>query len=246
MDGVRFRTAGDSALIVEFEKAISPEINSRVMRLAQTLKDRPVRGVTDWIPAFCTLLIAYDPLQLGEEELKKQLTSRLEQENGKECVPVRVIDIPVCYGRYFGPDLHRVAEHAGLTPEDVIREHCRKPYRIYMLGFLPGFAYLGGLAPQLHTPRLAVPRTRIPAGSVGIGGAQTGIYPLDSPGGWQLIGRTPVRVYDPDREEPFLYQAGDLIRFVPIDPDRYYELHRLCETGQWQPAVRTRKEAEQE
>ena len=132
-----------------------------------------------------------------------------------------VVEIPVFYGGSYGEDLKDVAAHAGLTEEEVIKLHSSVDYNIYMLGFLPGFPYLGGLDPKLFTPRLDNPRTKIPEGSVGIGGEQTGIYPLESPGGWRLIGRTPLKLYDPDREQPFLYQAGDYIRFVPITAEEY-------------------------
>ena len=142
--------------------------------------------------------------------------------------------IPVCYGGDFGPDLSDVAEHAGMSAEEVIAIHSGHDYLIDMLGFLPGFAYLGGLDERLHTPRLATPRTRIEPGAVGIGGAQTGIYPLASPGGWRIIGRTPVRPYDPDRESPILYAAGDYLRFVPITPQEFSLIETQVESGTYE------------
>ena len=143
----------------------------------------------------------------------------------------RIVVIPVCYGGEFGPDLPTVAHHAGMSEQDVVSLHCAHDYLIDMLGFLPGFAYLGGLDPRLHTPRLSVPRTEIPAGSVGIGGAQTGIYPLASPGGWQIIGRSPVRPYDPERAQPILYRAGEYLRFQPITQKQYDAIEAQIAAG---------------
>ena len=145
----------------------------------------------------------------------------------------RVFEIPVCYGGAYGPDLKTIADHAGLTQEEVIRIHSSRDYLIYMLGFLPGFCYLGGLAERIHTPRLANPRKNIRAGSVGIGGSQTGIYPLDSPGGWQLMGMTPVKTYDPEREIPILVEAGDYIRFIPVDEGEYRRIKDLVERDEY-------------
>ena len=156
------------------------------------------------------------------------------QESGKK----KVWEIPVVYGGTYGPDLSAIAEHAGISEEEVIRIHSSKDYLIYMLGFLPGFTYLGGLDEKIHTPRLASPRVRIPAGSVGIGGSQTGIYPMDSPGGWQLMGMTPVKTYDPERETPILVESGDYIRFVPVTEEEYLEIKTSVEAGTYEVKVR--------
>ena len=149
----------------------------------------------------------------------------------------RIFEIPVCYGGEYGPDLQNIADLAGLTPEEVIKIHSSEDYLIYMLGFLPGFSYLGGLDERIHTPRLANPRIRIPAGSVGIGGSQTGIYPLDSPGGWQLLGMTPVKTYDPGREVPILFEAGDYIRFVPVTEEEYLKIKKQVDEGAYQCVI---------
>ena len=149
----------------------------------------------------------------------------------------RIFEIPVCYGGEYGPDIQNIAEHAGLSQEEVIQIHSSRDYLIYMLGFLPGFTYLGGLDERLHTPRLANPRIRIPAGSVGIGGSQTGIYPLDSPGGWQLMGMTPGKTYDPARETPILVEAGDYIRFVPVEEEEYLQIKEAVSRGEYQCIV---------
>ena len=149
----------------------------------------------------------------------------------------KVYEIPVCYGGEYGPDIQNIADHAGLSVEEVIDIHTSRDYLIYMLGFLPGFTYLGGLDERIHTPRLANPRIKIAAGSVGIGGSQTGIYPMDSPGGWQLMGLTPVKTYDPEREIPILVEAGDYIRFVRIDEDEFKRIKELVDRGEYQCVV---------
>ena len=204
MAGFTITIAGDSALNLEFAHAISAETSAQIRMAAENLTADPVHGITELVPTFCSLMVYYDPLVITFDELSTKLRGKL-RDVGEADLSVRKI----------------VAAHAGLTEAEVIAIHTDRDYLIDMLGFLPGFAYLGGLDERLHTPRLATPRTRIEPGSVGIGGAQTGIYPLASPGGWQIIGRTPLKPYDPDREEPILYAAGEYLRFVPITPDEY-------------------------
>ena len=180
MNETLFLPAGDSAVNVEFGRTIDPEINKKIRGLSDSLSRKPIRGVTECIPTFRSLLVCYDPLQTGCEALIKKLKKRiksLDQVSGGE---KRVFNIPVCYGGEFGEDIAFVASHAGLTEQEVIDIHTGRDYLIFMLGFLPGFAYLGDMDKRLHTPRLSNPRTSIPAGSVGIGGEQTGIYPLAS------------------------------------------------------------------
>lgn len=220
-DDRRILPAGDCALVVEFGDRISEELNQKVQALNKELKAADLRGIVETVPTFRSLMVAYDPEIIGYGELKKILERMPADagEGGKR--NAKIVEIPVCYGGEFGEDLADVAAHNGLTEEEVIKLHSGRDYPIYMLGFLPGFPYLGGMDERLCTPRLSSPRTKIPAGSVGIGGEQTGIYPLDSPGGWRLIGRTPLKLYDPDREEPVLYRAGDVIRFVPITREEY-------------------------
>ena len=196
MEEVKISTAGDSALLIEFGQEISPEINARITAFVHLLKAQRIEGVQDMIPAFTSLLINYDPRVVNYKTLTKRLQKLLKLDVNEETSTSRVFEIPVCYGGEYGPDIENIAKNAGLTEEEVIKIHSSKDYLIYMLGFLPGFSYLGGLDERIHTPRLANPRIRIPAGSVGIGGSQTGIYPLDSPGGWQLLGLTPVKTYE--------------------------------------------------
>lgn len=204
MPDIRILTAGDSALLIEFGKEINPETKRKITAIVQLMREQHIEGIVDVIPAFCSLLINYDPRVLSYEELKERMENLLKMETKTETTRKRIFEIPVCYGGEYGPDIDNIAEHAGLSVNEVIKIHSSKDYLIYMLGFLPGFTYLGGLDERIHTPRLASPRLTIRAGSVGIGGSQTGIYPLDSPGGWQLMGLTPVRTYDPERQTPIL------------------------------------------
>lgn len=237
MPDIRILTAGDSALLIEFGKDINPETNRKITALVQLMREQHIEGIVDVIPAFCSLLINYDPRVLSYEELKERMEHLLKMEAKTEATRKRIFEIPVCYGGEYGPDIENIAEHAGLSVEEVIKIHSSKDYLIYMLGFLPGFTYLGGLDERIHTPRLASPRLKIRAGSVGIGGSQTGIYPLDSPGGWQLMGMTPVRTYDPERQTPILVEAGDYIRFIPIDEEEFLRIQELVEKGEYQCVV---------
>ena len=237
MNETLFLPAGDSAVNVEFGRTIDPGINKKIRSLSDSLSCKPIRGVTECIPTFRSLLVCYDPLQTGGEALIKKLKKRIDKLDSAASVSKRVFKIPVCYGGEFGEDIAFVASHAGLTEQEVIDIHTSRDYLIFMLGFLPGFAYLGDLDKRLHTPRLSNPRTSIPAGSVGIGGEQTGIYPLASPGGWQLIGRTPVRPYDPEAEQPILYSAGDYIRFFSVDEQEYRRIEQLVERGEYECEV---------
>ena len=237
MDGCVFLPVGDCALTVEFTNEISEETNGKVRALSQELKEAKIPGVTEWVPTYRSVLVCYDPALVSFRRLTGKLR-RLPNNLGQAAkASKRVWEIPVCYGGNFGEDIGFVASNAGLSPEEVIAIHSGVDYRIYMLGFLPGFPYLGGLDKRIHTPRLKTPRTKILPGSVGIGGEQTGIYPMPSPGGWQLIGMTPVKLYDPLREQPILYETGDFLRFVPINEAQFEEIRNQVASAAYQIKV---------
>ena len=233
MGKIKILTAGDSSILIEFGKEISPDVNARIKAVVQLLKDQQIVGIVDMIPSFCGLLINYNPRMISYSQMKKRLEKLLELDVMTSEVATKIFEIPVCYGGEYGADIATIANLAKLTEEEVIKIHSSKDYLIYMLGFLPGFSYLGGLDERIHTPRLANPRLKIAAGSVGIGGSQTGIYPLDSPGGWQLLGLTPVKTYDPNREVPILFEAGDYIRFVPVSEKEFLEIKALVDAGEY-------------
>jgi KipI family sensor histidine kinase inhibitor len=218
---MRVEAASDSALFISFADSISLETHRRVValfRAVEGLRDR-CPGIRNLHPACSSLLIDFDPLQLTHEQLESLVAPLIVESSflPSNLGSSSLIEIPVCYDREFAPDLATVAQHSLLTEEQVIATHADGDYFVYFLGFSPGFAYLGGLASPLHVPRLVTPRTQVEAGSVGIGGAQTGIYPNASPGGWQLIGRTPLRMFDAATEPPSLLQPGDGVRFRRID-----------------------------
>lgn len=232
---IRILNCGDSAVTVEFGKEISPEIGRQVKNLDSVIKNSGKKGISETVPTFCSLTVIYDPSILPYKKLIAFIEKSIEKANKirseKEEKTVHII--PVCYEGEFAEDLPDVARLNGLTEEEVVKIHTQNDYLIYMLGFLPGFAYLGGLDKRIETPRLESPRTKIPAGSVGIGGNQTGIYPIASPGGWRLIGKTPVLPFDLKREEPILYKSGEYIRFEKIDRKTFDEIEATVKNGEY-------------
>lgn len=218
------RIAGDTGLIVEFGRDIDPDTNARVRTLARAVNRQKPEGIVEIIPTYRSLLVIYDPAYTRPDALIPFLR-RMESDAGAgKSSSRKVVDIPVCYGGEYGPDMETVKAASGLSTDEVIRCHSRPEYLIYMVGFTPGFPFLGGLDEKLFTPRLKTPRTLVPEGSVGIANNQTGIYPVASPGGWQIIGKTPLKLFSPDRENPFLYRAGDKIKFIPISNDEFETL----------------------
>jgi len=223
-DKPRFLLAGDRGLLVEFGAAIDPEINQKVRQIFLSLENMPIDGVTEIIPTYRSILIFYDPFRSDPERLKKEILDRENKLGSWEIPPTETIEIQVAYGNDFGPDLEFVAQHNNLTPEEVIQIHTSGTYLIYMLGFTPGYPFLGGLSEKIFTPRLENPRLVVPAGSVAIANNQTGIYPIDSPGGWQLIGRTPIKLYDPTGSPPILLKAGNYVSFKRISREEFQEI----------------------
>lgn len=232
---------GDAAVVIELGDEISEDVHRKVKALSMRLAERPIPGMIEYVPAFTTVTVFYDPclvlkemgIRLTEnktlappspyQQMCSLLKDTLTDIEAEADVPTRVIEIPVCYGEEFGPDLEFVAKHNGLTPEEVIRIHSEAEYLVYMIGFAPGFPYLGGMPEAIAAPRRPSPRLSIPAGSVGIAGKQTGVYPIETPGGWQLIGRTPLKLFVPDSDSPTLLTAGDRIRFRAISRHEYDE-----------------------
>ena len=220
---VRFQIAGDCGLLVEYGEGINFEVNAKVRAMAKVINKNTPAGIVEIIPTYRSLLVVYDPVLTNPKRLKNVLTLLEEQMDDIKIPAPAVVEIPVCYGGEFGPDISVVGNAYDLTEAEVIRLHSEPEYLIYMVGFTPGFAYLGGLPEKLHTPRLATPRMVVPQGSVGIANNQTGMYPVASPGGWQLIGRTPLKLFAPERLNPFLYQAGDKIKFKPISAEEFFK-----------------------
>lgn len=223
---------GDNALVLEVGSVIDESTHRRVQAAWRALAAAPLPAVGELVPAYTTVTVYYDPwaaVQAGAPEenipewLAAKLRERLKHPPKTEKAKPRLVEVPVCYGGEFGPDLARVAAQAKIFPEEVIRRHGKGEYLVHLLGFAPGFPYLGGLPKELHTPRHAKPRMNVPPGSVGIGGEQTGIYPLATPGGWNLIGRTPLRIFRPEQNPPVLLAAGDRVRFRAITPAEFAE-----------------------
>lgn len=208
--------AGDSAVFVEFDDRIDAAVNARAIALAEAVQAAGVPGVRDVVPTYRAVAVYFDPLRTDYERLVDRIEHELRQPSASAAPQREAIRIPVCYGGDLGPDLRDLAAFAGLSDDEVVRVHSGATYRVFMLGFVAGFAYLGTVDARIAMPRRATPRVRVPLGSVGIAGIQTGIYPAETPGGWQLIGRTPVKPFDPARAEPFLLQAGDHVRFYAI------------------------------
>ena len=224
----RIRPAGDRALFIEFGTEINPEINLRVQEFYRRTDAHKIPGIGEMIPSYCSILVYYDPFLLSFAETSAWAGQFLSSEPLQNLMSAPVKEVPVLYGGEYGPDLSFVARHNQSSEEEVIRLHAGKDYLVYVVGFSPGFAAMGIVPPQVQAPRLASPRTKVPAGSVGIGGLQTGIYAVESPGGWQLIGRTPLKLFNLERNPPSFFQAGDYARFYPIDEKEY---KRIQESG---------------
>ncbi len=238
IDRARFRVSSDQSLLVYFDphpktgdaeppalqNKISLEAHDQVRRLLRLLELEPIAGVRNLHPAYGSLLLKFDAMKLRHDELENLLRTYVERMRSIALPEPRLVEIPVCYGGEYGPDLNEVAELHQMTAERAIEVHASATYLVYFLGFAPGFAYLGDVAEQLATPRLPSPRKSVPAGSVGIAGRQTGVYPISTPGGWRLLGRTPVKMFQPDRAQMSLLALGDRVRFVPFAPQQFAKL----------------------
>jgi len=220
-DGAQFQPASDQSLLVYFGQQITIGAHQRVRKLLRLLEQEPIAGVRNLNPAYCSILISFDALQLNHSTLEEILRSYLDRLDAIQIPEGRELQIPVCYGAEFGPDLNEVATLHGMTPDRVIELHASVTYVVYFLGFVPGFAYLGELPEALATPRLDSPRRTTPPGSVGIAGNQTGVYPFATPGGWRLIGRTPIAMFRQDRKAMSFLSIGDRVRFTPISAARF-------------------------
>jgi inhibitor of KinA len=219
-----FSPLGDNAVRMRFGNAISEETNVHIRKIALLLEKEKIKGIIEWTPTYTSISVYYNSLVIDYKELCKILKKLQSRAETEKLPPAREIVVPTCYGGKFGPDLENVATTNNLTVEEVISIHSKPLYLVYMLGFSPGFPYLGGMDKHIATPRLATPRLKIEAGSVGIADVQTGIYSIDSPGGWQIIGKTPLKLFDVAGENPFLLQAGDTLRFKSITEEEYDSL----------------------
>lgn len=237
-DKIKFLTAGDSAIVMEFGNTIEKKINAKIAAVVENLKKKKLDGILDILPTYRSILINYDPVKISYGEMVYILKGLSEADSNKESDEVRLIEIPTLYGKEYGPDIDFVAENANLSIEEVIKIHSGTDYLVYMMGFMPGFTYLGGLDERIATPRLKSPRLKIEPGSVGIAANQTGMYPLESPGGWQLIGRTPLKLYDDTKEPPVFIQAGDYIRYVSIDQKEYDKIKDEVEKDTYKVSIK--------
>ena len=217
----RIRPLGDTALRIELGEGIDPEVNRRVRAACASLERAALPGVVEWVPSYAAVTVYYQPHVVRFRDLCRAVETAIASGTERAVPDGRLVTLPVLYGGEQGPDIGFVAQHHQLSVDDVIRLHSEPEYLVYMIGFAPGYPYLGGLPEQLATPRLEKPRLSVPKGSVGIGGVQTGVYSVDSPGGWRLIGRTPVSLYDPRKERPALLEAGDRVRFRPVTAAEY-------------------------
>ncbi len=244
-NSVRFLFSGDSALVIEFGNEISVDINKKIRKMMDDIKKENIDGIVELVPTYCSLLINYDVLKIDYntlvEKLKTFLNNNLETAEGEE---VTLIEIPTLYNDEVGPDLSYVAEHNKLSKEEVIKIHTGTDYLVYMLGFMPGFTYLGGMSEKIATPRLESPRLQIYPGSVGIAGKQTGMYPSMSPGGWRIIGRTPLKLYNPDSDTPVYISSGDYVRYVSISEEKYNEILKKVENNEYKLNIRKIKRGE--
>ena len=232
---VRLLSAGDRALVVEFGDRVDRALSADVLRLDASLRSSGLVGVIETVPTFRSLMVHYDPMATSRADLEQAVTSLLDRRSDARGA-VTLWRVPVCYEGEFAPDLTEVAQLTGVAPGEVVGLHSGVRYHVYMLGFLPGFPYLGDLPDRLALPRRADPRLRVPAGSVSIATTLTAIYPYESPGGWHLIAATPIRLFDPERPRPALLAPGDIVQFEPIDSASFVSIKKAADRGDYQVA----------
>lgn len=229
----RFLPAGDTALVVEFGREIDRAVSERVLGLRDRVQAAALAGVVELVPSFRSLMVHYDPVRTSSARLTSSLRELLQSRGSAER-PTRLWRIPVCYEGQHAPDLEEVARRTGMDAAAVVRLHAQTRYHVYMIGFLPGYPYLGDLPEALRLPRRSDPRVRVPAGAVAIAAGMTGVYPVESPGGWHLIGNTPVRLFDAAQPQPALLAPGDAVCFEPISAVEHDRLRRRIQAGEWQ------------
>lgn len=234
---LQYQPLGDSGVRIGFTEVIDPEVSGAIRALKLAIEGAEIPGILAMVPTYTALSVYYDPAIILYREMVERLQALEMAMATVTLPPARLVEIPVLYGGENGPDLAYVAKYHNLSEEEVVRLHTAQPYLVYMIGFTPGFPYLGGLPEILATPRLERPRTKIRGGSVGIGGSQTGIYSIDAPGGWQIIGHTPVQLYDAKKEEAVLLQAGDYLQFRAVNMAEYEEILAQVECGEYTPRI---------
>lgn len=239
MGNVQLLVAGEQGMVVDFGNKISIEINEQVQQLAGTLAKLKIVGVTEIMPTYRSVMLYFDPILISRAEMAEIIEQCLHQIDCEKLPPHSrtIIRIPVCYGGVFGPDMDYVVRHTGLTEQEVVNIHTSRAYLAYMLGFTPGFPYLGDLPESLVVPRLSKLRTKIPEGSVGIAGSQTGFYTVQSTGGWRVIGRTPVKAFNPDSVNPFLLTAGSYIQFESVSVEEFFAIRQEVNEGTYTPVL---------
>ncbi|HJZ66196.1 MAG TPA: 5-oxoprolinase subunit PxpB [Candidatus Acidoferrum sp.] len=221
---LRFQPASDQSLLLYFGDKISLTTHQKIAKFLKQVSANPVAGVVNLQPAYASVLIKFDLRTTSHDAVESAVRERLRHIEDVKLPAPRLREIPICYGGEFGPDLQDLAELHGLAPDDVVKLHSNATYTVYFLGFVPGFAYLGGLPDQIATPRLATPRKSVPAGSVAIGGSQTGVYPASTPGGWRIVGRPPLRLFDPSAAHASFFELGDEVRFKPISNETFVRM----------------------
>lgn len=225
MEDIKIIQSSENSLLIQFEDIIDAKINKKIRILCDYFENNKIYGVLEYIPYYTAITIIYDPFKFkvceGFNTLKKELNSIIANIDFSRSYKENIVEIPVCYGGDFGPDIKDVAKYNDLSVEEVIRIHTSRKYIVYMIGFAPGFPYLGGMDKRISAPRKVAPRLKIPKGSVGIAGMQTGVYPIETPGGWQIIGNTPINLFDINKSEKTLLKCGDVVKFKEISIDEY-------------------------